>query len=206
MKYLNASIKNYLDDLASDLPAPGGGSASSAAAALGVSLLLMVANFTKGKRGYERVQRQLRESIRRLERYGRKLSRLIDDDVLAYRNLSAAMKLPKGSGARKRRMASALIRAARVPLGIAEVSGAAIVEAAFLLKKGNRNLATDVGCGALMLYAAFRSSRLNVEINLTYIKDTAFVREARRIMKRHDTRGRRIADSVTKNIERLLAS
>jgi len=48
-------------------------------------------------------------------------------------------------------------------------------KAGVLLEKGNRNLVSDVGCGTLFLESAFLAGRMNVEINLKYIKDKKFV-------------------------------
>ena len=47
--YNDSSLKQYLNDLAAKLPAPGGGSAAALTAALGASLISMVLNFTIGK-------------------------------------------------------------------------------------------------------------------------------------------------------------
>ena len=48
------SVSAWLDDLASALPAPGGGAAAAFAAASGAALISMVRNLTIGKPGYAR--------------------------------------------------------------------------------------------------------------------------------------------------------
>ncbi|MBI5145023.1 MAG: cyclodeaminase/cyclohydrolase family protein, partial [Candidatus Omnitrophica bacterium] len=60
MKYREATLKKYSDDLAAKLPAPGGGSAAALAAAMGVSLISMVVNFTLGKPKYAQYERELK--------------------------------------------------------------------------------------------------------------------------------------------------
>ena len=60
--YNEGSLKQYLNDLAAKLPAPGGGSAAALTAALGASLISMVLNFTIGK---------TKRAIFKLSRFGR---------------------------------------------------------------------------------------------------------------------------------------
>ncbi|MEM0074158.1 MAG: glutamate formimidoyltransferase, partial [Thermoplasmatales archaeon] len=51
--YRRESLTSYLSELASDKPAPGGGSASGIVGAFGAALISMVAGLTIGKKGYE---------------------------------------------------------------------------------------------------------------------------------------------------------
>lgn len=177
-KYLNKSIKAYLKDLSSNLPAPGGGSASALTAALGVSLLLMVANFTKGNK-YEKVESTIKKITRQLGSYKKTLELLTDKDVEVYRKVDSALKLPV-SPKRSALLEAALKNAAGVPLEICETSHLALKKAPLLLKKGNKNLLTDVECGKTLLKSAFRAAKINVDINLKYINDKKFVRHIRR--------------------------
>ncbi len=177
-KYLDRSIKKYLNDLANNKPAPGGGSASAVTAALGVSLLLMTANFTKGKK-YEKVKSTIKKIIKELSEYKKTLELLTDKDVAVYKNLDSALKLPRAPK-RSRLLEIALKNAAKVPLKICETSHLALKKAPLLLKKGNKNLLTDVECGTLFLKSAFAAAKINVDINLKYINDKKFVRHIRR--------------------------
>ena len=177
MKYINNSIKSYLSDLAGNKPAPGGGSGSALGASIGVSLLLMVANFTKGKKGYKQVQSTIKGIIKELSLYKRELEFLIDADIRAYENVNECLKMPK-IPKRKRLLTRALIKAAKVPFRVCEISHLSLKAALTLASKGNKNLMTDVGCGALFLEAAIVAGRLNVDINLKYLKGIKFAKRA----------------------------
>lgn len=182
MKYIEKSIKTYLKDLSSNLPAPGGGSASAVTAALGVSLLLMAANFTTGKK-YEKIVSTIKKIIRDLSNYKKTLELLTDKDIEVYKKVDNALKLPI-SPERSALLETALKNAAKVPLKICETSHSALKKARQLLKKGNRNLLTDVECGTLFLKSAFAAAKINVDINLKYIKDKKFARHIRRNLSR----------------------
>ena len=52
MKLVDMTVKDYLDLLKSDAPAPGGGSVSALSAAQGVGLVAMVADLTIGREKY----------------------------------------------------------------------------------------------------------------------------------------------------------
>ena len=54
--YCDSTLRKYLDDAAAGIPAPGGGSVSALAGALGASMAAMAANFTVGKKKYRDVE------------------------------------------------------------------------------------------------------------------------------------------------------
>lgn len=173
MKYINQTIKKYTDDLSSDLPAPGGGSAAALVASTGVSLLLMVANFTKGKKACKDSQDIIKAVLKELGACKKELDKLIDEDVKAYGKVANALKMPKNAK-RKKALERALKQAARVPFRICEISKMSLEKAPILYRKGNRNLLSDVACGVDFLKAAYRAAKVNVNINLKYIEDKTF--------------------------------
>ena len=179
--YFEGKFKEYLDDLASNKPAPGGGSGAAAAGALGISLLSMVANFTIGKKKYQDVEAEIKEILSSTEKLRAKLEGLIDEDVAAYGEISAAYKMPKESDeekkARTEAIQAALKTAMAVPLAICRNLSEAIKLCGPLLEKGNVNLVSDVGVGAELIAAGFASGLLNVEINLSGIKDSEMVEQ-----------------------------
>ena len=174
-KYLDCSIKKYLDDLAAKLPAPGGGSASALVSATGVSCLLMVVNFTIGKKGYEQYEDELKQILSHLSTLNSQLLTLIDEDVKAYSVYSAASKLPKNSGDeikfRNQSVQSALKNSLAVVCRIFDLSRDAIKHAGRLSEIGNKNLISDVACGLSMLKSGIESSKFNIDINLKCIDD-----------------------------------
>ena len=203
MKYLTKSINKYLKDLASNKPAPGGGSASALTASLGVSLLLMVANFTVGKKAYKKYEASIKKIIDQLSANKLELEVLIDEDVRVYKRVAGVLNLLK-SARRKRLLQTALKNAAKVPFSVCEISNASLKSALTMLHKGNRNLLTDVGCGAFFLQSAFIAARLNADINLKYIEDKKFVKRLKRSLDaKNGIRSQRVPKtSGTEFIER----
>lgn len=168
-KYINKSIKKYLDDLAAKKPAPGGGSAAALVGATGVSLLSMVANFTVGKDKYKRFEREIKNSLKKSEKIRKKLLELVDLDVINYskvaRNKKKSLALYQKS----------LKEATNVPVMIAELSFQALRLCPVLEKKGNKYLVSDVYVADSLLRAAIKSALENIEINIPYIKDKKFI-------------------------------
>lgn len=174
-KYIDSPIRKYLDDLSSKLPAPGGGSASALTSSLGISLLLMVTNFTVGKKGYEEYQDELKKILSHLSSLVSHLASLVDEDVSAYTILSEAYKLPKNTEneikLRNEKIQAALKNAMSVPCRIFEISVDVLPVADRLSEIGNKNLLSDVTCGVSLLRAGIESAKVNIDVNLKYLKD-----------------------------------
>ena len=162
VKYIRKAMNDYLKELSARTIVPGGGSASAASAALGVSLNLMVINFSLKPSLPRAAKRMLLEAKKDQERRLGSLMELVDEDCAAF---SALMKaFSAGRAARK-----AYMRAAAVPLEVCRECRSSMAVTRMLLGKGNKNLLTDVGASAHMLVAAFHSAKLNVLVNLKYM-------------------------------------
>jgi len=165
--------------LASEAPAPGGGSASAAVGALGAALLEMVCALTLGKEKYREAEGVLRPAFEELHGLRAVLLAGVDRDSAAYEGVSRAMSMPKGTDAEKeaRKVAvqSALRSATDVPLDVARACARALAHAPAVAANGNPNAVTDAGCGARFLHAALNGALYNVAINLASIKDADFV-------------------------------
>ena len=113
-------INDYIDLLASDAPAPGGGSASALCGAQGAGLCAMVAALTLGKKKYEEHQELCRDVYEQARMLSERMCALIDEDTEAFNRVSAAFKLPKDTeedkAARKAAIAEATLGATMVPL------------------------------------------------------------------------------------------
>lgn len=181
------SLKKYLDDLAAKLPAPGGGSAAALAAASGVALISMVANFTVGKEKYKSAEDEIKDVLSQAEGLRQKLMNLVDQDVAAYKKISAAFKLPKDNPEDKRKRTQAiqqgLKEALGPPLEVCKCSHMASKLCPISAEKGNVNLISDVGVAIALLESAFQAALLNVEINLKSIKDEKFILGIRKTLE-----------------------
>src|SRR5215831_664153 len=114
------TLANFLDQLASSAPTPGGGSVAALCGALSVALSSMVANLTLGREKFRDVEPAIRHSLECSERLRARFTHLIAEDISAYGTLSAAYKLPKATPeeqqARSEQIQAALAQAAEVPL------------------------------------------------------------------------------------------
>jgi len=180
MDYREASLRKYLDDAASDLPAPGGGSVAALAGALGSAMGCMVANFTVGKKKYAAVEQRVKELLQKCDSARKELLNLAQRDVEAYQGVSEAYKIPKEQKeTRARAIQEALKKAMNVPLETLRICHDLMDVYRELGEKGNRNLISDVGVAAIMTEAALQAAKLNVEINLAYLKDEQLVARVR---------------------------
>lgn len=167
--YIDGSINKYLDDLSAKLPAPGGGSAAALAGALGVCLILMVLNFTIGKEKYKKFQDKLKEAYESSKELKENLSRLIDEDVEAYKKVSLTFNSQDGTIKEK-----ALKDAVRIPIEVCNYCYKALRICKDIMNKLNLNLISDIGVAAEFLEAAYNSALFNININLKGIKDKEF--------------------------------
>ena len=95
--YINSSIKNYLNELSSDKPIPGGGGTSALVAAFGIALALMVARISL-RRLDKRAQKKLSQTIKLLERLRREAEETVDLDPEVYADVMKSYKQLKASG------------------------------------------------------------------------------------------------------------
>ena len=182
--YLEKPITTYLEDAASNKPAPGGGSVAALAGALGASMSAMAANFTVGKEKYKDVEPQVRELLDESMKIMNACSKIVEDDVTAYNNYTSASKMPKETdeqkAARTAAMQEALKGAMAVPMELVRNCAAQVGVADKLVDIANPYLISDVGVSVLLADAAMQGARLNVEINLKYLKDKDLVEKTRK--------------------------
>ncbi|QTA90800.1 cyclodeaminase/cyclohydrolase family protein [Desulfonema magnum] len=181
------NIKDFLNRVASNSALPGGGSVAALSAALGASLSEMVANLTIGKKGYESSYEDMKAIAKEAAEYREKLIRDIDRDSDAYNQVMAAFKLPKETEEQNRERHQAiqngLKTAASVPLEVAKDAFNIMELAGKVIKKGNKNAATDGAVGVMMARSAALSALCNVKINLASIQDDEFVRDIEQQVK-----------------------
>ncbi len=201
--WLEKSLKSYLDKLASKSPTPGGGSAAALLGALAAGLVSMVANFTVGKPKYKKVEKSVARILERAEKLRERLSRLTEEDSIAYSKISDAYRLPKGEE-RNKVMQKALCHASKVPFEVANLSFKLLKLNQDLVEKGNRNLISDVGVSVIFSLAALETAALNVEINLAGIKDKEFVAKKRKTLTSLLKEGKKVEGKVEKRVEKLM--
>lgn len=179
MKLVDMRLRDFVDELSSDSPAPGGGSVAALAGALSSALSSMVCNLTIGKEKYKDVEHDMERILDRVEDMKRRFMDLIDRDTEAFNKVMEALKLPKETDEEKRirkeKIQDALKGAALVPLETARMCAEMIELCKEVAEKGNKNSITDVGVAAIMAKAGLESAILNVKINLKSINDEKFI-------------------------------
>jgi len=172
---IDKKVSNFLDELASNSPTPGGGSVAALAGALGVALISMVGNLTVGKKKYEEVGEDIKRIISSSEKLRYELSQLIEEDVKVFNNFMSTYKMPKETEDEKKvraeKIQESLIMAAKVPLKVAYKCLDILSLSKEVAEKGNINVVSDAGVAVLMAEAALESAIINVKINLRMIKD-----------------------------------
>src|SRR5262245_23435106 len=155
MSFVDRSVRDLLAAFSSSDPTPGGGSASALSAAVGVSLLMMVASLPKTRSNSDDDRAALRDAHAALADLQEKLTRAIDEDAAAYDAVVTAYKLPKSTPAEQQARKTAIDRALRaatdVPLTVIRLSAAGLSHGIGVATHGNRNAASDVGVGAALL-------------------------------------------------------
>jgi formiminotetrahydrofolate cyclodeaminase len=208
IKLIKQNIAMFLDELASNSPAPGGGSVAALAGALAAALSSMVCNLTSQKQGYEAVQDEIHEILKKSEQLREDLTELIDRDTEAFNEVIAALKMPKDTeeqkAQRKTVLQTAFKHAAEVPLETARKSLQVLDVAYIVAQKGNTNSVSDAAVSALMAKSAAHAAILNVRINLGSIKDDQFVQKVRTeidtILKSATEKSTMILDIVEKQL------
>lgn len=164
------TVDAFIGKLASDAPAPGGGSASALAGAVGAALVQMVVALTSGRADAAGAEDELRELGLAAAGFQSELLQLVDVDAAAYGSVIAARRLPRESERerelRRVQIDAALREATRAPLTIAQRADAVLELAERLAPIGNRNAISDAGVAGLLAAAALRGAALNVRINL----------------------------------------
>ncbi|MCL5265762.1 MAG: cyclodeaminase/cyclohydrolase family protein [Chloroflexi bacterium] len=179
--YVNNPMGQFLDDLASSAPAPGGGSVAALSGALGAALISMVCNLTIGKEKYKDVEADVQAILERSEVLRRELMDLLEADTQLYGKVIAAYRQPKNTeeekAARLQAIDAALKEACGVPMQIAKRCAELVELCVPAAAKGNVGAISDIGVAVLMAEAGLVSAKLNVDINLGSIKDASFVEQ-----------------------------
>ncbi len=202
--YRTGPVEKYVADAAAGIPAPGGGSVSALAGALGASMACMAANFTVGKKKFAAVEPEARALLAQCEAGRQHMLELMDRDVAAYGTVSAAYGMPRDTEEQKAARAAAIQAALQVALAEPLAGFRRGLELIGVLDRlvevANPNLISDVGVAAILLEAALRGAKLNVEINLASLKDAAFVAETRKELENGTAEAARIAAGVVQRV------
>ena len=207
-KIADMSIKEYLDILKTDAPAPGGGGVSGLTAAQGISLTLMVIELTLGKKKYEEYMELIEKSRERALELYEELAVAADEDREVFLKLSEGYALPRETEEEKKNKQQVLgersLAATEAPYKVMELSLEGLEITEKLVGKSNKMAVSDLGVAAACFLAACKSAWLNVKINLPYLTDKdraqAFEKGGRNILEKVTELSEKIYDAVEKEI------
>jgi len=175
MKLAALQVSGFTDLLASDAPAPGGGSAAALEGALGAALTAMVCGLTVGKKKYAEYQDLAAGAQKKAGELKDRFLDVMDRDTEAFNAVSAVFAMPKETdgekAARVAAMQEALKGCTQTPFEMMELAVETLELTASMLGKSNDSAASDLGVSALSLRAAIQGAWLNVLINIGSMKD-----------------------------------
>lgn len=183
--FINNSLQEFIDVVASDNPTPGGGSVSALAGSLGGALTNMVGTLTIDKKIWSElsddVKVEMKKAFDEMTEKINSLSKIIDEDSTAFDDVMTAFKMPKETDEEKKARSNAIQEgykhALEVPLKCAEECYRVLELQEVFANYGNVNAITDVGVGTLLAYTGLEGALFNVTINLLSVKDMEYKKE-----------------------------
>ena len=177
-RFTERAIDEYVRQLASKEPVPGGGGTAALVGALAAALGEMVANLTLGKPKYSAVDDEIQMLKAAISTIREELLVLVEKDAEVFAPLAAAYRMAfdteEDKAEKERVMQACLKRASLVPLEIMERCAEMLPLVEKLAKKGSALAVSDAGCAAVLSKAAIEAAWLNVCINVRVIKDEDF--------------------------------
>ena len=202
---ISLNITGFVDEVSRDTPAPGGGSISALAGALGSALASMVVNLSVGKGEFSSRYDELCQLAEKAQSLKDELILAIDADTEAFNEVIAGMRMAKDT-AEQIELRSKVIRAgyksaAEVPLRTAELCRQVLDICQAAADIGNQAVMSDAGVGALMAYAGVQGAIHNVRINLPHTKDEAFNTKMKSQLGSLLSESKVICDSIQQQVE-----
>jgi glutamate formiminotransferase/formiminotetrahydrofolate cyclodeaminase len=172
---VDLSLQGFMEETASESPAPGGGSVSAYMGSMGIALTAMVANLSAHKRGWDERWEEFSAWAEKAKALQEKLLRFVDEDTRAFNSIMEAFGLPKNSeeekAARQMAIEKATLYAIEVPFDVMLTAFSGFEIAETMVVKGNPNSVSDAGVGALAILACIEGAFLNVRINAMDLKN-----------------------------------
>ena len=165
------TCRKFVEVLASDAPAPGGGGAAALVGAIGTALGNMVGSLTVGKKKYAEVEAEIIALKAKCDALQVELLNQVEMDEVNFLPLAKAYGIPKDDPNRDAVMEEATIIACSTPIKIMELCCQAIDYIKVFADKGSRLAVSDAGCGAVICKGALQAASLNVFINTKTLKN-----------------------------------
>jgi glutamate formiminotransferase/formiminotetrahydrofolate cyclodeaminase len=209
-RLVSMSVRDFVNETASDSAAPGGGSISALTGAMGAALGTMVANLSAIKKGWEDRLEEFSPWAAEGQQLKDKLVALVDQDTRAFDAIMSAFGLPKDTpeqvAERKQAIQDASKYATEVPFRTMQTAFDCLPLLKQMAEHGNPNSLSDVGVGALCIKTAVRGAWLNVLINAQGLSDKSWadniVAEAKALLAKNHA----ACDEIILGIEAKLSA
>ena len=190
------TIKEWTDLLASSEPVPGGGGVGALLGALSACLASMVGHLTAGKKGYETFSPECEKLNEKAIAFQNRMLELIDEDARVFENLMKAWR----SKVTDQDYVEASGPAVKTVFEVIEVLDILSI----LKEKGNQNVLSDVGIGACCAAAALETCRINILVNLQYIRTPGHRKEFETLLDTLIPEGIKRSKDIIKQVEKEL--
>jgi formiminotetrahydrofolate cyclodeaminase len=178
---LSKTLENYLEELSSNSPTPGGGNVSALCGVLASSLGIMVCNLTIGKKKYADVENELTVIKNKLGLFKQNFRQLAKKDNEAFDKVMLAFKMPKETEEQKTERAkaieSATIEAALIPAEVVSAGKEILPLLETIVAKGNQNSLSDAGVAVSLTKTAVEGAFLNIAINCSSLSNQTIANE-----------------------------
>ena len=191
--FLENKLKDYFEILSSKTPIPGGGSAVCCLASLSSSLINMVLNYTIGKKEYEKFQEELNKIKERNYEILKECTNFIEEDSRIYKKIDEAIKGKKDAEEYLKSSANLHLKICNYMFEIVDFCD-------ILVEKGNKNLISDTGISNIFAYSAFLGAKINILINLKYIKDNEFKEQIKNKIEEMEEKVKEKSKDINKKI------
>ena len=175
MKLAELKVNGFTEVLASDAPAPGGGSAAALEGGIGAALTAMVCELTAGKKAYAEHRDFILDVQKKAEDLRVRFVDVMDRDTEAFLVVSDAFAMPKSTdeekAARSAAIQAGLVKCTETPFEMMQMAAETLELTASILGKFNEAAASDLGVAALSLRSGIQGAWLNVLINIGSLKD-----------------------------------
>ena len=179
-KLIDLNLEAFMNETASESPAPGGGSISAYMGSLGIALGTMVANLSSHKRGWDDSWEEFSLWAEKGKKIQDELLHLVDEDTIAFNKIMDAFRKPKKSEKEKQERNKAIQEATKnaimVPFKVMETAFLAFEVLKAMAETGNPNSVSDAGVGTLAIRSCIMGAFLNVKINVSGLDDKEFVK------------------------------
>lgn len=206
------SIKEYLNQVESGEPIPGGGSVASLVSSLAGTLTLMTSNFSVDKEYFKKLEPSIQEKVKKanidIKKSIERFNEFIDRDAEGFASVILAYdeEIDENKEDKKKRLEDHYKRALQAPLLTSRECLNLLKLQDIIVEYGNNETITDVGVGVLLVYAALEGCLISVKINLNYIEDENYTQKIEDEINDIYKEAKAIKDCLTEKVDDILDS